>query len=136
MTAPGAAADREDTMQPIQISATFTAIPPEQLELFKATVTEATEIAADEDGTLEYAWFLDAGETRCLMIEKYASEEALMTHMGNVGHLMGPLFGSGGPVEVSILGAAPDALVEATEAFQPTMYSRFASASSSADDLE
>jgi quinol monooxygenase YgiN len=126
MTVPGA--DREDMMQPIHIIATFTAIPPDQLDTFKATVTEATGLASHEDGTLEYAWFLDAGETRCLMIEKYASPHALMVHMGNVGHLLGPLFGAGGPVEVSILGPAPDTLIEATRPFDPTMYSQFASA--------
>jgi quinol monooxygenase YgiN len=115
-------------MEHIRITATFSAIPPEQLERFKATVAEATALAAREDGTLEYAWYLDAGGTRCLMIEEYAGADALMSHMGNVGHLMGPLFGSGGPVEVSILGPAPEALTEATKDFQPTMYSRLASA--------
>ena len=116
-------------MEPIHIIATFTAVPPEQLATFKATVAEATELVAQEDGTLEYAWFFDADETRCLLIEKYASEDALMTHMGNIGHLMGPLFESGGPVEVSILGPAPEALIDATRAFGPAMYSPFASAS-------
>ena len=62
------------------------------------------------------------------MIEKYASLEALMAHVGNVGHLMGPLFGSGGSVDVNVLGNAPEELIEATKDFQPTMYSLFASA--------
>jgi quinol monooxygenase YgiN len=115
-------------METIQIIATFTAIAAENLELFKATVSEATELAASEEGTLEYSYFLNADETQCLMIEKYASSEALMAHMGNVGHLMGPLFGSGGSVDVNILGNAPEALIEATRDFQPTMYSLFASA--------
>jgi quinol monooxygenase YgiN len=115
-------------MEPIQIIATFTAIPPEHLATFKATVTEVTELVAAEDGTLEYAWFLDASETRCLVIEKYAGAEALMIHMGNVGHLLGALFGVGGPVEVSLLGPAPQALIDATSAFDTTMYSTFASA--------
>ena len=126
MTASGT--EREDTLEPIQIIATFTAIPPEQLATFKTTVAEATALVAHEDGTLEYAWFLDADETRCLIIEKYVNEDALMAHMANVGHLLGPLFGSGGPVDVNILGPAPEALIEATKDFQPTMYSPFASA--------
>jgi hypothetical protein len=128
MTGYGAADCREDAMGPTLIIATFTAIPPEQLEPFKAKVAEVTALAASEEGTLEYSWFLDADGARCLLIEKYASEAALMSHMGNVGHLLGPLFGSGGPVEVSILGPAPEALVEATRPFQPTMYSVLASA--------
>ncbi len=115
-------------MQTIQIIATFTAIAPENLELFKATVSEATELAASEEGTLEYAYYLNADATQCLMIERYASPEALTAHMGNVGHLMAPLFGSGGSVDVNVLGDAPEALIEATKHFQPTMYSLFASA--------
>lgn len=115
-------------METIQVIATFTAIPPENLELFKATVSEATRLAASEAGTLEYSYYLNSDETQCLMIEKYASPEALMDHMGNVGHLMGPLFGSGGSVDVSLLGGAPEELIAATRDFQPTMYSLFASA--------
>jgi hypothetical protein len=38
------------------------------------------------------------------------------------------LFESGGSVDVNILGDAPDALIEATKDFQPTMYSLLASA--------
>ena len=56
------------------------------------------------------------------MIETYASPEALSAHMGHVGHLLGPLFESGGSVDVNILGDAPEALIQATKDFQPTMY--------------
>ena len=115
-------------MGAIRIIATFTAIAPEHRERFKATVRELTELVASEDGTLEYSYYLTADETRCLMIETYASPEALATHMGNVGHLLGPLFESGGSVDVDILGDAPEALIEATKDFQPTMYSFLASA--------
>ena len=115
-------------METIQIIATFTAIAPENMALFKETVSKATELAASEEGTLEYSYYLNGDETQCLMIEKYASPQALMAHMGNVGHLMRPLFGSGGNVDVNVLGYAPEALIEATKHFQPTMYSLFASA--------
>jgi quinol monooxygenase YgiN len=115
-------------METIQIIATFTAIAPENLERFKATVIEASELVASEEGTLEYSYYLNTDETQCLMIEKYASPEALMAHMGNVGHLMGPLFGTGGSVDVNVLGDAPAVLIEATKDFQPTLYSLLASA--------
>lgn len=115
-------------MGTIEIIATFTAIAPEDLALFKTTVAEASELASSESGTLEYSYFLNADETRCLMIEKYADVDALMAHMANVGHLMEPLFRSGGSVDVNILGDAPDVLIEATKDLNPTMYSLFASA--------
>ncbi len=115
-------------METIQIIATFTAIAPENLEQFKATVSEATKLTASEEGTLEYSYFLTGDETKCLLIEKYASPDAFMAHMGNVGHLLGPMFGSGGPVDVNILGNAPEALIEAAKDFQPTLWALFASA--------
>jgi quinol monooxygenase YgiN len=115
-------------METIRIIATFTAIAPENRERFKATVFELTELVAAEEGTLEYSYYLTADETQCLMIETYASPEALSAHMGNVGHLLGSLFESGGSVDVNILGDAPAGLIEATKDFQPTMYSLLASA--------
>ena len=115
-------------METIRIIATFTAIAPENRERFKATVFELTELAAAEEGTLEYSYYLSADETQCLMIETYASPEALSAHVGNVGHLLGPLFESGGSVDVNILGDAPEGLIEATKDLQPTMYSLLSSA--------
>jgi quinol monooxygenase YgiN len=115
-------------MDTIRIIATFTAIAPEHRERFKATVLELTELVASEEGTLEYSYYLTSDETKCLMIETYASPEALSAHMGHVGHLLGPLFESGGSVDVNILGDAPEALIEATKGFQPTLYSLLASA--------
>jgi quinol monooxygenase YgiN len=115
-------------METIRIIATFTAIAPENRERFKATVVELTELAASEEGTIEYSYYLTTDETKCLMTETYASPEALSAHMGHVGHLLGSLFESGGSVDVNILGDAPDSLIEATKDFQPTRYSLLASA--------
>ena len=115
-------------METIRIIATFTSIAPENRDRFKATVLELTELAASEEGTLEYAYYLSIDETQCLMIETYAGPKALVAHMENVGHLLGSLFESGGNVDVNILGDAPEALIEATKDFHPTMYSLLASA--------
>jgi quinol monooxygenase YgiN len=116
------------TAETIRIIATFTAIAPQNRQRFKATVAELTGLVASEEGTLEYSYYLDADETRCMMIETYANAEALMAHMGNVGHLLGALFEAGGPVDVDILGDAPSALVEATKDFHPNRYALLASA--------
>lgn len=115
-------------METIRIIATFAAIPPDHRERFKATVLELTELVASEEGTLEYSYYLTTDETQCLVIETYASAAALEAHMGHVGHLLGPLHELGGSVDVNILGDAPEALVEATKGFQPTMYSLLSSA--------
>ena len=115
-------------METIRIIAAFTAIAPDNRERFRATAFELSELAASEEGTLEYSYYLDSDETQCLLIETFASPEALSAHMGHVGHLLGSLFESGGSVDVNILGHAPQALIEATKDFQPTMYSLLASA--------
>ena len=115
-------------METIRIIATFTAIAPENRQRFKATVLELTELVASEEGTLEYSYYLTPDETKCLMIETYASTEALSAHMGSVGYLLGPLFESGGSVDVNILGDAPEGLIEATKDLQPTMCSLLSSA--------
>ena len=112
----------------IRIVATFTAIAPENRDRFKAVAVELTELASSEAGTLEYSYYLASDETRCMLFETYANPEALSVHMGHVGHLLGGLFEVGGSVDVSILGVAPAALVEATKDFHPTMYSLLASA--------
>lgn len=110
-------------METIRIIATFTAIAPENRERFEATVVELTELVSSEEGTLEYSYYLSDDATKCLLVETYASPQALSVHMGNVGHLMGRLFEAGGNVDVNILGDAPAELVEATKDLQPTMYS-------------
>ena len=115
-------------MESIRIIATFTAIASEKRERFQATARELTELVASEEGTLEYSYYLTADEARCLMIETYASPEALSAHTAHVGHLLGSLFEAGGNVEVTILGDPPEELLEATANFQPTTYSLLASA--------
>jgi hypothetical protein len=114
---------QENIMDSIRIIATFVAIALENRDRFKATAVELTRLAASEQGTLEYSYYLTPDEKQCLLIETYASAEALAAHMGHVGHLLGSLFESGGRVEVSILGDAPEALIDATKDFEPTMYS-------------
>lgn len=76
-------------MDTIRVIATFTAIASENRESFKGAVVELTEFAASEEGTLEYSYYLTTDETRCLLIETYASPEALSVHIGHVGHLLG-----------------------------------------------
>lgn len=112
----------------IRIIATFTAIAPENIERFTATVRELTELVASEEGTLEYSYYLTADQTRCLLIESYAGPDAMTAHMAHVGHLLGSLHEFGGRADVDILGEPPDFLVEATKDFGPTMYTLLASA--------
>ena len=42
-------------------------------------------VRAKDPGTLLYDWYLSADEKECLVRETYASSEAMLAHMANVG---------------------------------------------------
>jgi hypothetical protein len=54
-------------MEPIQATVTFPKISSDNLEKFKRLAGEALKIAADEPGILQYDWFFNADETKCLV---------------------------------------------------------------------
>jgi hypothetical protein len=57
-----------------------------QLDAFKGMATDyAASTEANEEGTLRYQWYLNAEGSKCILVEKFASSEALLTHLGNVG---------------------------------------------------
>jgi quinol monooxygenase YgiN len=67
-------------------------IQPGKLEEFKRLATESLAIVKEKDpGTTRYDWYLNEAETECLVLETYASAEALMAHSRNVGRLVGQM---------------------------------------------
>ena len=44
-----------------------------------------TAVNDGEPGTLEYQWWISEDGRRCLLKETFASSEALLTHLSNVG---------------------------------------------------
>jgi hypothetical protein len=114
------------TVDKIQASVTFPKISPDNLDKFKALAAEALKIAADEPGILQYDWFFNADETRCLVRETFANSEAIMTHLGNVGEILGPVAQLGGGIEIEMFGGQPsDEVLQALAMFRPTHYPYF-----------
>jgi Antibiotic biosynthesis monooxygenase len=113
------------TVQQIQVTATFPLIPRDNLSEFKRLAGEALENTADEPGALQYDWFFNEDESKCIVREIYADSDAVLTHLGAMGDLLGKVIEVGGGIEIEVFGDPSDALLEATEGLQPTVYSYF-----------
>ncbi len=71
-------------------------IHPGKLDEFKATAAECMAITKEKDtGTLQYDFFLNADETECVILETYASSEAVLDHVDNLGDVLDRLLGLG-----------------------------------------
>ncbi len=112
-------------MESIQATGTFPAIAPAGLAEFKEVAAQALATASTEAGTLQYDWFFNDDETRCVVRETYSSSEAALAHLANVGALLGRLVALGGGAELVVFGNPSPALREATAGLQPVVHSFF-----------
>ena len=101
---------------------TFPSIDPAKLNAFKQVVAEAVALAKNEEGTLRYEFFLSPDETTCVVLETYASSEAVLAHMTGMGTVLERLLDLGGELKADFFGDPSPALVEATAAFKPNIY--------------
>jgi hypothetical protein len=109
----------------LQVTATFPRIPSDNLSEFKRMAGEALKLTADDSGVPQYDWFFNEDESKCVVRETYADSDAVLTHLGLIGDLLGRIIEFGGGVQIEVFGSPSDALVKATEALQPTIYSYF-----------
>lgn len=114
-------------MSEIQVSGSFPSVPSQNLAAFKQLINEAVQISREKDpGTLQYEWFFNEDESACAIRERYASSEAMLAHMGNLGHVLGKLVEVGGGLQgVEVLGDPSPELLAAGAAFIPTVYKSF-----------
>ncbi len=68
---------------------------------------------------------MSADESKCVVREAYADSDAVLAHLGAVGHLLEEILGLGGGVEVEVFGNPSEALQEVTAEMQPAVYSYF-----------
>ena len=112
-------------MERIQLTATLPNIAPENLAEFKQLAAKAMEMTREEAATLQYDWFFNDDETKCVVRETYANSDAILTHIANMGDLIGKLAELGGGVDIEVFGNPSPELVEAAAAFGPTIYRFF-----------
>ena len=109
-------------MDELQLDVTFPNIPPENLDEFKKVAAEGVAVSKSEEGTIRYDFFLSDDGTKCVLHEVYANSEAVLTHMGNMGELLGRIAELGGGMEIVVLGQPSAQLLEAGAAFEPMVY--------------
>ena len=113
-------------MGQLQVTAKL-AIKDGKLDAFKEAAAACMEsVRARDHGTLQYDWFWNADQTECNVRETYASSEALMEHIGNLGDPFGALLDTS-DIVVEVYGDPSTELVEATAAIPVTVYSHYQS---------
>jgi quinol monooxygenase YgiN len=77
---------------------------PGEVEEYKRLSAEAMEIVrSKEPGTLEYAIYFNEDESEAVVIERFASSEALLTHGANMAEMSEQVLKTG-DVEGELLG--------------------------------
>ena len=111
-------------MSAISVTATLS-IHPGKLDAFKA-ITERIfhKVRGKEPGTLAYAAYFNEDQSVCVVRETYASSDAVLVHLGNVGADLGAL-GAFCDLSVEVFGEPSPTLLAATAAMQPKIYRPF-----------
>jgi quinol monooxygenase YgiN len=125
MLAAHVASQGGTSVDQIQVTATFPSITPDNLAEFKALAGDALKIALDEPGLLQYDWFFNADESTCVVRETFESSEAVLAHIAAVGAILGPVVELGGGLELEFFGSPSEQVLQALEAFRPTVSSYF-----------
>jgi quinol monooxygenase YgiN len=95
----------------------------DELRTLMVEMTAATR--ADEPGCLVYDWFLTEDERGCHILESYADEAALLTHVQAFNtRFARRLFGVITPRSLTVYGAASPAVHEALAPLRPVYLSR------------
>jgi quinol monooxygenase YgiN len=98
-----------------------------KLEEFKELGKEIMkEVQENDPGCMQYDWFLSPDGRNCHIMEKYASNEALLSHMTSV---LGPyserLFAISAITDVYFYTPVSDAVKEAAAALNPLFFEAF-----------
>ena len=112
-----------DLMDQLQVSARLPRIDPAQLAEFKIAAAELVALSRDEPGTLHYTLFLNEAETVGEFREVYADSDAVLAHLATCGALIGRVAELGGGLEIECYGTPSPALMAATAAMSPIIYS-------------
>jgi len=96
-----------------------------KLDEFKAKAEGYVPAVKDnEPDTLAYEWYLSPDGKRCLIREAFASSDALLTHLGNVGPSLPELLAIAPITQFEVLGTASEAVVNALSDFGVVHFSQ------------
>ncbi len=113
-------------MKNIQITARFT-VHNGKLDEFKRIADNCISVTKEKDqNTLQYDWFFSQDEMECVVRENYSDSNAVMSHMGNLGDLLGKIL-EVSDVDLEVFGNPSEELANAAAAFKPKVYSFYKS---------
>jgi quinol monooxygenase YgiN len=99
-------------------------IHPGKATEFKALSAECVRIVREhEPETSLYDWFMNPDETECIAVDRYASSDAVLAHIRNVGPTMRKLRHLA-DISVELLGSPSDALIEALQFKSSAVFKR------------
>ena len=90
-------------------------IHPGKAKEFNALAAECVRLVRQSDpGTSLYEWFINEDQSECIAIDSYASSDAVLAHIRNVGTTMRNLRQLA-DVSVHLLGSPSSQLLEALQ---------------------
>lgn len=99
-----------------------------QRDAFEALADACVAVVRERDtGTLGYDVFYSPDRTECVIHERYASSEALLEHVGNLGDRFGSMLGLS-DFSAELFGAPSQALLGAVDGLDVAVYGHAASA--------
>jgi quinol monooxygenase YgiN len=94
-----------------------------KLDEFKALAATVLSVVQERcPGTLEYEWFLSTDQTECVVLETFASSEALLAHADAVAEQARQLFAVCDMPDIWLCGEPSAAVLERAAAFAPKPY--------------
>jgi len=102
------------------------AVKPGQLDAFKELMEEMVAGTSTEPETLNYEWYISDDEGTVHIFEKYASSEAMVTHMNGFMEKWAGRFMEGvNPTRFTVYGDPSEAARERLAAFGGTYLARW-----------
>lgn len=96
-----------------------------KLEEFRAVAAACMESVRTKDtGTLQYDWFLTDDESKCVILERYGSSDALLEHLSNLGEIFVALLAVC-ELKADVFGDPSEELLAATAAVPTRVYRQF-----------
>jgi quinol monooxygenase YgiN len=96
-----------------------------KLDDFRAVAAACMESVRTKDtGTLQYDWFLNDAGTKCVILERYGSSDALLEHIANLGEIFVALLATC-ELKADVFGNPSDELLAATAAIPTRIYRHY-----------
>ncbi|MBN8290849.1 antibiotic biosynthesis monooxygenase [Rhodobacter sp. NTK016B] len=98
-----------------------TTLDPGRADELRALAADMSEsVRADEPGCTLYEWFISEDGTQCHILEGYADDEAVVTHVKNLNAKFArQLFGIATPARFVVYGTPGDEARNAIHALKP-----------------